>query len=686
MVRLLLLLGTQVSCGMTVIRVLSRSGSPLPSIVPASFVLGATLFSSSSLRGIDVESFIPMAFALGIVGVKLVGIRQSRGNCEIGHDQLTGTVHLFPLAMIMCAVSSQIILYDPQRSLFTLLVVLFYLAIVRLVELKDRKILLIPIGGLFFTIFSIVDANSRVSGTWLYPLLGIFRGTDDIVFSESMSWSLHNFGVGNNLAAVGINIKYHWFSLIWSGDLAAFVGLKPLVASSTVVPFVGVLLAGIALASYLRRFGIPQSVVLMSLLFFFVARFGPDSSPIFFVMNTTNLFGIFLLLTLLLQIELTDWSSFPCLVVLTFLSLVCIGVKVPTGLLAVGAVAVLVLVNARTLPLMLRLLLVSLMGLASISMYLLFVDPPSWSQIGYKVLALPTNQDLLFDGVKLSLIPILGILLPWRLPIGQRRTSGILAAIAGFYSVLRFLVDGQTGEVYFLISGLAILIPIALRQAYLDRKCLAFWMSLFAGIMIGLTPMTGVATFTVAYLCASFLAVLSLLIPFRSHAQQPPRLALINGIFIGLSCAFGLTGIVDTSTRLDRDEVVTSAEYSMMSEISELTNGNSVIGTNRYLCDSNICDFDDSSHLISAISHRSVFIEGPRFVSGGRPYADWIQSRIRTSVSAGQGEPAALRKLRDSHVTHFWLDRRFGGPARCNLLGQILLESDYFCFVKLTQN
>jgi hypothetical protein len=64
--------------------------------------------------------------------------------------------------------------------------------------------------------------------------------------------------------------------------------------------------------------------------------------------------------------------------------------------------------------------------------------------------------------------------------------------------------------------------------------------------------------------------------------------------------------------------------------------------------------------LISAVAHRQVLIEGPRFVAGGRPYPIWITKRMLLSRSfADSPSVENFDQLRGFGVSWFYLDTQF---------------------------
>jgi hypothetical protein len=96
------------------------------------------------------------------------------------------------------------------------------------------------VASLAFVVQFIVLFLSRPSqpvyGRWLlHPL---YTGSDDLIFSESLSWSLAHFGLGDYAAAAGISVRYHWFSLAWSGLLDKLTGVEPFAVTLHLIPAV----------------------------------------------------------------------------------------------------------------------------------------------------------------------------------------------------------------------------------------------------------------------------------------------------------------------------------------------------------------------------------------------------------------------------------------------------------------
>ena len=126
------------------------------------------------------------------------------------------------------------------------------------------------------------------------------------------------------------------------------------------------------------------------------------------------------------------------------------------------------------------------------------------------------------------------------------------------------------------------------------------------------------------------------------------------------------------------------SEVDLFGWINQNTSPDSLFATNRYLCRSeSYCAYDDSSQLLSALSRRSVYIEGPRFVTGGHPYANWVKDRIELSISfADSPTNAKTALLKSLGVDYFLLDERFT-KTRCSEISGLIRTTDTLCLVKL---
>ncbi|MCX6432178.1 MAG: hypothetical protein NTX29_05140, partial [Actinobacteria bacterium] len=78
----------------------------------------------------------------------------------------------------------------------------------------------------------------------------------DMLFFEALSTSLARLGPSDSILMAGAELRYHWFTYAWSGQLAATVGAEPFVVLTRVLPVVsliGTLLIAIAWTQRMTR-------------------------------------------------------------------------------------------------------------------------------------------------------------------------------------------------------------------------------------------------------------------------------------------------------------------------------------------------------------------------------------------------------------------------------------------------
>jgi hypothetical protein len=144
---------------------------------------------------------------------------------------------------------------------------------------------------------------------------------------------------------------------------------------------------------------------------------------------------------------------------------------------------------------------------------------------------------------------------------------------------------------------------------------------------------------------------------------------IVNGIFrpvlivslIGVSSGIYLSNSATVQEYSFTDGVASTRDIKALEWLRDRSISSDVVATNRFLCDQESpCSFDDSSFLISAVSGLRVYLEGPRFVIGGRPYPDWAKERITTSIDfANSPNDKAFNTLKASGVKWFYVDENF---------------------------
>jgi len=79
----------------------------------------------------------------------------------------------------------------------------------------------------------------------------------DMLFFEALSSSLAHYGPNDSIFMVGADIRYHWLSYAWSGQLSQTIGAQPFAVLTRVLPFtalIGAVLLSIAWTRQLTRY------------------------------------------------------------------------------------------------------------------------------------------------------------------------------------------------------------------------------------------------------------------------------------------------------------------------------------------------------------------------------------------------------------------------------------------------
>ena len=103
---------------------------------------------------------------------------------------------------------------------------------------SQARICLSTSFGLGLSLLSIFALRPNEPTYGIRLLRPLYIGTDDLVFSESVSWSLSHFGFHEYAASIGTSMRYHWFSLAWSGLIDKESDSLPFVVTLHVIPVV----------------------------------------------------------------------------------------------------------------------------------------------------------------------------------------------------------------------------------------------------------------------------------------------------------------------------------------------------------------------------------------------------------------------------------------------------------------
>lgn len=530
-------------------------------------------------------------------------------------------------------------------------------------------------------------------GTWrLRPL---YTGTDDLVFSESLSNSISRFGLHDYGAAVGSPIRYHWFSLAWSGLTSRVSASAPFDVTLHVVPIVAFFGISCLLWAIVFRLTLSKAASNIAVLVLFATDSLPEQIRFFFVSNTSNtLSHIYVLASMLMFLRAIEtyqkrWLIiYPISIAIAFLG------KTPYGaVLLIATLLAAVFSYASTREhrrYTVALALLSLLTTATT--YLLFLKPNSWEQRSFRISLNPFNfEDTTFRTMLITIVFIVSICL-MRFPISSLiyripqqpsvRTFYIFLSAGAMTGLARFVFDGRSAEQYFLNSALifgAILTSTSIfhlttKFSKINQKHLillfCFTVILSALLFQFILDDSHVSRFpTGVNIQILFAPAIALVIAaffvfaFKSQFVSRQLLVHISVIVSVLGVSVGIYSLraMEHDKYSFTETVASTTDLSSLDWVRSNVSENDILATNRFLCNQDIaCDYDDSSFLISAVSGRRVLIEGPRFVVGGRPYPDWVTDRIKLSVTFANAPTDALfAELQRFNVRWFYLDTNF---------------------------
>ena len=528
-----------------------------------------------------------------------------------------------------------------------------------------------------------------------FRLRPLYAGTDDLIFSESLSNSLSQFGLSDYSAAVGSPVRYHWFSLAWTGLTSRMSGSAPFDVTLHVVPVLAFF--GISCLTWAIVFRLTSSKAVsnIAVVVLFATESLPEQIRFFFVSNTTNTFShIYVLASMLIFLRAIESSQkrwliiFPISVAISFLA------KTPYGaVLLVATLSALVFSyasNQKYRRYTVTLILLSLLSTATT--YLLFLKPNDWEQRSFRISLNPFHfDDITIQTILITMAFIVSICLV-RFPISSLiyrmpqqpffPTFYVFLSAGAITGLVRFMLDGGSAEQYFLNSALifgAILTSTSIFHlaTNLSKTNQRHLISLFCATVIISALLfrfvlndSHISKFptgaNIQILFALAIAVIMATFFASTLKNQFTSLQVLVHISVIVSVLGVSTGIYSIRA-MERDSynftetVASTTDLSSLDWVRSNVDESEILATNRFMCDQdNACDYDDSSFLISAVSGRRVLIEGPRFVVGGRPYPDWVTDRIKLSVTfANEPTDTLFAELQRFNVSWFYLDTNF---------------------------
>ena len=568
---------------------------------------------------------------------------------------------------------------------------------------RSSAILGISIVGISLATGVLLNARPIVTtyGDWL--LRPLYTGSDDLVFSESLGWSLAHFGLKDYAAATGTSVRYHWLSLAWSGLIDKLSGVRPFAITLHVVPVVTFVVVAWSVFALVRLAGYQRLAGLISVVAMFGTASAIDPHRFYYVLNTSNIASfIWFLLVPYAVVAHVQRRLKGSLVVIPVAVCAVLLAKAPFGVASLAGVVVALLLAWLVDRRKVHIAIVSITIVLSAVVYIGFLSPHEWEKRQFIVTW--NFAGIAPDSAYYPLIPIIliaSIVVTAFVGVIGIRSRPSLTSIptlfcfligASSVGALRYILVGNSAELYFFNATLfcaAIATGIATSVQFMatdsrSRRWIAGGSATAFGLM-GFEIQYGLLSRAVGrqtaitlspLMIASLLIVCSRLISHRNQTSLPLHYrALFVSAVLASSGALFVNMIRQPEEYTSTTEVASVEDVAALTWLRESTPTDAIVATNRFLCPtSEPCSFDDSSFLISAVGRRKVLVEGPRFIIGGRPYPQWMNDRILLSTRFAESPNITdLEALQRHGVTWIFVSERF-------LPAGTLVESDWTKF------
>ena len=519
-----------------------------------------------------------------------------------------------------------------------------------------------------------------------------FSGSDDAIFSESLSNSLGRLGPWDNLAVVGHPIPYHWFSLALSSSIQNLIGAEPFFVTSIVTPILGCLVLLVLASLIVHELTQSRLAVVISLVAIVFSSTLPLAERDYQVIenfSTSNVFSFVWSLSAVFFLVLFSKHQKPIYAFLLVISsTLCFLSKVPHGVILAVAIVFYLLAAFRLRVLgFIAVFVVSIFLLISyFGTYLLFLQPLSYQDRSF---SFPVNSSNLALGSRLyPLVPIFFICcfaisrLPmvsfsvWNALSVHAKSFAVGSTAASLASLCRFFVYGNSSESYFLNMGLmlgALMTGIGLgahlsvgdrsiKKSFLFSFASGFFVYFFVLLFVRSVKMSWPFFLLPPAISLLSLFLISLISRNRKWLLSSSRIIfLLSASLLGSSVSVYLATDFDPSAIEFSSNVISVDELEALSWLRDQVDPDHIVATNRNLCeDLQPCDFKERHQMISAFSRQKVFIEGPRFLNGDRVYPVWAIDRIRSSLNfASTPSRTHARLLEIDGVDLFYLVKDF---------------------------
>jgi hypothetical protein len=552
---------------------------------------------------------------------------------------------------------------------------------------SHRSQALILVGGLALW-SAFMQFRPAIPSGGIGVLRPLYAGSDDLIFSESLAWSLSKFGLGEYAAATGTSVRYHWFSLAWSGLLDKSSSAQPFVITLHVIPVISfsaiywLILAVIRIGGFNQSQGITSAIVLFSTSTFI------DPNRFVSVLNTSNIASFtWVLVTICILLGYSRRQIKGTMIILPTLIVINLIAKVPFGVATLTGTQVILFYLWLKEGRIFHLKIALLNTIFAVIAYLLFLSPHTWEQRHFEIAwnfpkMLTTLRIAPLIQLTIVIVAFLAIFIGvsrinFRTLKESQRVLVLFLLSSSTLGVLRFVLWGNSAEEYFmnfsllcasLLTGIGVAEYFYQRHSKLDKQTcviilLLTGMSLIV-MMSGPNIRSNISTVSWKVLALLIVWTCTLLVTFWRRLFDSRRSRSPKDIFILSTLSVSIAMFLSGATAMNsysNHEVTESTELTAFTWLKSSSPPDAIVATNRFLCAiPSSCQFDDSSYLISAVARRRMYVEGPRFVIGGLPYPQWMTDRIVLSTRfADKPNEKDLRKLKDFGVSWFVVSEQF---------------------------
>jgi hypothetical protein len=198
-------------------------------------------------------------------------------------------------------------------------------------------------------------------------------------------------------------------------------------------------------------------------------------------------------------------------------------------------------------------------------------------------------------------------------------------------------------------------------------------------------------TFTYLIPLAVFVVTLALVLIQKqatgsNEYTKYSRIAQLGIVIFTLATFSSFIQRIDLSPASPSDsavsEIASAGEIEALGWINKHLPQSAILATNRSLCDLDVsCSSQSGSHLVSAISRRSVLLEGPRFipsaVSPDGTYTTWARDRAKASLEfISTPDQVNTQQLTENGVTYVYVSKTTQTPTTWEPWAEVVFENE----------